>query len=197
VAGEPEGFGVRRDHAGPGIDLEPAHAEFAPVFKVGVGEADGGEGVAGPGVGLGEVGGAGKAGADAVIEGFGEVHDLAVLEAFVADALVHGEVEGFGGGLGSVVGRDGLRFLVLVLLFVLRGGGEGGGGEDGQESCGGGVTQEGARQQGTSELRHGRDSSEGDAGWEKPDGVRIRWRGGIRLGNVVRRMSSCGAWGLC
>ena len=91
---EPEGFGVGRDHAGPGIDLLPAHAELAPVFEMGVGETDLGEGIAGPGVGLGHVGRAGEARADIVREGSGKLHDVGVAEAFLADAGVHGEVQG-------------------------------------------------------------------------------------------------------
>ncbi len=51
----PERFRIGRDHAGPGVDLLPAHAELAPVFEVGVFKSDLGQGVACPCVGLGHV----------------------------------------------------------------------------------------------------------------------------------------------
>ena len=101
---EDEDGGVRCGHAGPGVELLPAESELAPVFEVGVFQADFGEGVAGPLVGFFQVGRAGEAGPDAVHEGGGEFHDVGVVEALVADALVGGEVEGFGGGLDLCVG---------------------------------------------------------------------------------------------
>jgi hypothetical protein len=104
---EDEDGGVRRDHAGPGVELLPAEAELAPVFEVGVLKADLGEGVAGPLIGLLQIGRAGEARADAVDEAAGELHHVGVVEALIADALVHIEVDGFGGGLDLGVGIDG------------------------------------------------------------------------------------------
>jgi hypothetical protein len=106
-----EDGGVGSGHADPGVELLPAHAEFTPVVEVGVDAAHCGELIAGPGIGFGEVGRAGEAGADVVGEGGAVVHDMGVEEAFFADAGVHGEVEFFGGGLrlgpGAVIGVSG------------------------------------------------------------------------------------------
>lgn len=107
-----ERFGVWRDHADPGVDLLPAEAELAPVFEARVPEAHGGEGVTGPGVHLGHVGRAGKAGADAIDEGSGELHHVRVAQAFFADASVHREVDDLGCGLRSVEGR------LRIILFI-------------------------------------------------------------------------------
>ena len=71
---------------------------------MGVLKTDGGEGVAGEGVGLRHVGRAGEAGADAVGEGSGKLHDVGVVEAFVTNAGVHVEVYILDGGLGTVEG---------------------------------------------------------------------------------------------
>jgi hypothetical protein len=121
-----EDCGIGCDHAGPGVELLPAEAEFAPVFEMRVFEADLGEGVAGPLVGFFEIGGAGKTRADAIHERVSEVHDVGVVEAFVADALVGGEIEGFGGGLDFGVGVDfGGGFGLLRLGFICSVQGEG------------------------------------------------------------------------
>ena len=101
---------------------------------MGVGEADCGEGVACPGVGLGHVGRAGETGADVVRQAAGELHDVGVLEALLADAGVHGEIDVFGGRLRAVVGGDfgfgllfGLGFRVFLGEDREGEGGEGGG----------------------------------------------------------------------
>ena len=82
----------------------PAKTEFAPVFEMGVFQADLGQCVAGPLIGFFKIGRAGEARADAVHKGVGEVHDVGVVEAFVADALIGRQVQGFGGGLDFGVG---------------------------------------------------------------------------------------------
>ena len=102
----PERLGVGRDHPRPGVDLLPAHAEVAPVLEVRVLEADLGQRVAGPGIGLGHVGRAGEPRADAVGERVAKLHHLAVLEALVANPRIHGEVDVFGRRLRTVVGRS-------------------------------------------------------------------------------------------
>ena len=49
----------------------------------------------------------GEARADAVHQRRGKFHDVRVVQAFVANALVHRHVERFGGGLNFSVGIDG------------------------------------------------------------------------------------------
>src|SRR6202044_2767340 len=85
-----EDGGVGGGHADPGVELLPADAELTPVVEVGVDAAHGSELVAGPGIGFGQVGRAGEAGADVVSEGRAVIHDVGVQEAFFADARVHG-----------------------------------------------------------------------------------------------------------
>ena len=110
--------GVWRDHARPGVELLPAQAELAPVFEMRVFEADLGQRVAGPGVGLGQVWRSGQARADAVIQGDGELHHVRVVEAFIANALVHAQVKGFSSGLdfsvGVSCGRRWRRWRLLI-----------------------------------------------------------------------------------
>ena len=65
-----------------------------------------GELIAGPGIGFGHVGRAGEARADAVGERGGIFHDVRALQALFADALIHGEVELFDGGLRGLPGID-------------------------------------------------------------------------------------------
>ena len=140
-----EDGGVGRGHADPGVELLPAHAEFAPVVEVGVDAAHGGELIAGPGIGLGHVGRAGEAGADVVGERGGVVHDVGVEEAFFADAGVHGEVELFDGGLGlgpwAVVGVGGGGGRRGGLFFVS--GEEGKGGEQNERGDAAGAGEHG------------------------------------------------------
>ena len=110
VAGGPgRGLGdeygrIRRGHAEPGVVLLPSHAELTPVFEVGVAAAHLGELVARPLIGLFHVGRAGEARADAVGQAAAVFHDVGVLEAFGADAVVDGEVDVFNGGLFGLPG---------------------------------------------------------------------------------------------
>jgi hypothetical protein len=82
--------------------------------------------IARPRVGLGHVGRTGQARADAVRQAAGVIHHVGMLEAFVADRVVHSEVERFGGGLvhlrfGPAGGWfRGFGRLLIVFVFVVR-----------------------------------------------------------------------------
>jgi len=79
--------------------------------------AHGGELVTGPLVGALEVGRAGEARTDAIHQSGSVFHDVRVGDGFFADALVHGEIEGFSGGLRRFVG--GTRRVLGRIFFAL------------------------------------------------------------------------------
>ena len=83
----------------------PAHAELAPVLEVRVAAAHRGELIARPLIGVFQVGRAGQARPDIVVQRGGILHHMGVAEAFVANALIHTVIEGLTLRLRLIVGR--------------------------------------------------------------------------------------------
>ena len=114
----PERLRVGRHHPRPRIDLLPAHAELAPVLQVRIRKPNRRQRIARPSIRLRHIRRARQPLPNAIRQRATKLHHFAMLEAFVANALIHREVNILSCRLRTVVRRG--RLCLFMLLLVLR-----------------------------------------------------------------------------
>ena len=112
--------GVWSHHARPGVELLPAHAELAPIFQMRILQADLGERVARPCIGLAQVGRSRQPGTNPIHQRGGELHNMRVVQPLIANPLVHIQVQGFHGRLHFGVGVGCCRRRCLALVGGMK-----------------------------------------------------------------------------